>query len=93
MGENKKSKIKKMFEFIWQYIFPALSFIGSILLFIFATKDYHDKERIKKINWKKIPGKKNQVKILNKKGKWETVTLPVINSKQLTSDEIEHMDI
>ena len=93
MKENKKSKLKKMFEFIWQYIYPALCFLGSIFLFIFAAKDYHNKKKIKKINWQKIPGKKNQVKVLNKEGKWEIVNLPKIEGKQLTVDEIEHIGI
>lgn len=93
MKENKKNKIKEMFKFIWNHIFPILSFIGTAILFFFATKDYHNKKKIKKMNWKKIPRIKDQVKVLNKKGEWEIINLPVIDEKQLTVDEIEHIGI
>jgi hypothetical protein len=82
-------KIKKMCEWIWNNIHSVIIIIGSFFLFLFAIKEYNQ-NRVKKQNWKSIPGTKIKVKVKNK-GKWEEIDLPTIHGKQITTDDIENI--
>lgn len=75
-------------EFLWKNIHSFILLIGSGLLLFFGTRDYLEKRKIKRIKWKKIPGTKIKVQVLNEKKEWEEVKLPVVNEIQLTTDDI-----
>jgi len=85
---KKKGVLRKIMEFLWKNIHSFILLIGSGLLLFFGTRDYLEKRKIKRIKWKKIPGTKIKVQVLNEKKEWEEVKLPVVNEIQLTTDDI-----
>lgn len=87
--EKVIKKIKKVFTWLWEHIYLIISIIGSFLLILFVSREYIEKKKIKKRNWKEIPGNKTQVLLKNKKGKWDKINLPIIKNKQITTDDIE----
>jgi hypothetical protein len=91
MGK-KKHKLIQIFQWVGGNLLEILIFILSTVLIIFVSKEYLEARGIfKKRGWKAIPGEKTKVLLKNKNGKYEEADLPVIDNKQVTSDEIKHI--
>jgi len=81
--------LKKISVFIWKHIQSIFLIIGSVVLSILALQKYNEKKQLKNLNYKKIPGVKNEIEVLNSEGKWEKVRLPIIKRKQLVYEDIK----
>ena len=81
--------LKKIFMFIWKHIQSIFLVISSVILSILALQKYNEKKQLKNLNYKKIPGIKDEIEVLNNEGKWEKVRLPIIKRKQMVYEDIK----
>ena len=81
--------LKKIGMFIWKHIQSIFLIIGSLFLSILALQKYNEKKQLQNLNYKKIPGIKNKIEVLNNEGKWEKVRLPIIKRKQIIYEDIK----